>query len=123
MKKHDNERKGIYTIEVTTNLSDSSCIRKNPMTSSINIKYCYKVNKNDNNKIKSRYKFLIDNSQEKTIVINFIDLKENKKLYEYSYQLYSTGAIGGLGIGTCPANKINNPNYKFNPYTFHNDKY
>lgn len=112
----DEERKGVYTITKTKDLTDKTCINKSPV--SLSIDYCFKVEKNNNNEIKSRYKFLLDFSNKDVTIIKFIDLKNNKNLYEYSYQTYLTGAIGGPGGGMCATKKINNPDFKFNPIFF-----
>lgn len=60
----------------------------------------------------------MDTTKENVTILKFTDLKNNKTLYEYSYQTYLTGAIGGPGGGMCGTKNINNPNYKFNPISF-----
>lgn len=119
-KFSDNQRKGIYTISITKELQDKKCIAKNPVSAERD--YCFKVERNKNDEIKSRYKFLIDNTNKDVTIIKFIDLRTDMVLYEYSYQTYVTGSIGASGGGTCRPNKINNPQYKFSPIFFPTDK-
>ena len=81
------------------------------------VRYCYTAIKNKNDEVKSRYKYNYDKTTEGQTIITFYDLKNNIKLYEYSYQIYTTGALGGPGFGTCKAFD-NNPNYKYDAVSF-----
>lgn len=116
----DKDRKGIYTITAIEDLSNPNCMTEHPFYKSHKNKKCYILLKNKDNIVKSRYEYLVT-QEDQTTKIEFKDLINKTNLYTYSYQVYSTGAIGGPGGGNCPIKKINNPNYKFNPYTFLND--
>lgn len=116
----DKERKGVYTIKAYKNKEGRNCITEDPATINNKIKYCYEVTKNNNEEVKSRYKYTYDKRNKGQTIIVFSDIKNNIKLYEYSYQIYSTKALGGTGFGTCKPND-NNPNYKFNAVSFPTD--
>lgn len=113
---YDNERKGVYTVKAITNLKDTRCMEKDPSTLNNLDQLCYIVEKNKNNEIKSRFKLKYDRSNKGQTIISFIDLKNNTDLYKKSYQIYTTGAIGGPGGGTCKAS--NNSTYKFDILSF-----
>lgn len=115
---NDKERKGVYTIKLSNDITNENCIRKDLLRLHKDKDTCYVVTKNKNNEIQSRYQVLRDNSRQDQSVVSFIDLDKNIKLYEISYQIYLTGAIGGPGYGTCPPSKINNPDYKFDTISF-----
>lgn len=119
----DDTRNGIYTITASKNLTDPNCIEENSILKSRKDRYCYILTKNENDVAISRYKYIFDNSNENYTVIKFLDTKTNKYLYTYSYQIYSTAAIGGPGTGTCTTQKVKHPEYKFNPYSFHSKSY
>lgn len=113
----DQYRNGVYTIKVDTKkqYTDSECISQNPATSNIKDKKCFVIEKNENNIIKSDYKWSLD-SEAGLTTLKFEDLKNNILLSEFVYQVYSTGAIGGPGGGVCKPTRINNKNYKYDPY-------
>ena len=113
---NDKERKGIYTIKGYENEQGRNCMDEDPITKNRKIK-CYEVIKNENEEVKSRYKYIYDKTKKGQTIISFYDSRKNVKLYEYSYQIYSTSAIGGPGFSTCKT-KDNNPNYRFNPVSF-----
>ena len=118
----DKERKGVYTIKAYKNKEGRNCITEDPATINNKIKYCYEVTKNNNEEVKSRYQYTYDKRNKGQTIIVFSDIKNNIQLYEYSYQIYSTKAIGGPGFGTCKLNSNNNKNnYKFNPISFPTD--
>ena len=115
---NDDERKGVYTITASFNLEDENCMKDPLYTKKKYEEYCYTVIKNKNDEVKSRYKYTYDKTTKGQTVITFFDLKNNIKLYEYSYQIYTTGALGGPGFGRCKKSKDNNPNYKFDAVSF-----
>ena len=116
---NDKERKGIYTVKGYENKEGRNCMKEDPITKNRKIK-CYEATENKNEEIKSRYQYTHDFSVNGQVIISFYDLKNKVTLYEYSYQVYSTKAIGGPGFGRCKLNE-NNPNYRFNPITFMTD--
>lgn len=114
----DNQiRKGIYTITKNKNIdiNSSECLPINPATSNNKENYCLIAEKNKDNVIKSQYKLSL-NSDNKTTILKFEDLKNKVTLSEFVYQVYSTGAIGGPGGGICTPKRLNNPEYNFDPY-------
>ena len=114
---NDEERKGVYTISISNSSQKKECMKSSQYTINSGNKNCYIVKKNENNIVKSRYKYTYDKTEKSQTIISFYDMERKENLYEYSYQIYSTGAIGGPGFGTCRI-KDNNPSYKFNPVSF-----
>ena len=114
----DDERKGVYTITAISNLEDENCMKESVYTKMRSVRYCYTAIKNKNDEVKSRYKYTYDKTTKGQTIITFYDLKSNIKLYEYSYQIFTTGALGGPGFGRCKKSKNNNPNYKFDAVSF-----
>ena len=108
---NDDNRKGIYTITTVPKISGCDLPIKNSNT------LCYKILKNVNDVIISDYEWnlsKIDN----VMILEFKNIKKDEQLFKFSYQTYSTGSIGGPGGAICPQSYINNPEYKFNPYSF-----
>jgi len=105
----DNLRHGVYTIKISTDPLDKSCIKKQYSSD----KNCYIVTKNNNNLIKSKFSLEININGNITYT-KFVDLEENVVLFEASYQIYKTPSIAGEPSGGfCPV-KNNHNDYKFN---------
>lgn len=117
-KFNDSLRNGIYTSYWSANKKDEKC-KETPAYQYSGPAGCYYLIKNDNNTIKSKYGIYIRNQNEATIT-KFYKINDNSILYEESSTIYTTGAIGGPGYGSCGIKKenINNINYKFNPISF-----
>jgi hypothetical protein len=115
----DNLRNGIYTIKVINkNYQDKQCLPENTAFFNTKDKKCFVAEKNDNNKVKSKYKYQFYNDiANKNTIIEFKDIENNEVLYKVSYQIYSTGAIGGPSFSYCKGRK-NNPLYKYNALSF-----
>ena len=113
---NDSERNGVYTITAHKDSEGRTCMKESASTIYEKNRLCYEAIKNDNN-IKSKYKYTYDRSKKDQTIVNVVDMKNNKSLYEYSYQIYSHKGIGGPAIGTCPSSN-NNPEYKFNSISF-----
>jgi len=113
---NDNLRNGIYTIRsIEKQYSKDYCFSNDFYSEN---KKCFIAEKNEENKIKSKYKFKFENDMtERRTLIEFKNIETNETLYKISYQLYSTGAIGGPGFSYCKGQK-NNPLYKFNALSF-----
>lgn len=112
----DEERKGVYTIAAIENIDDGNCM-KEPSYTVNKDRICYSVIKNKGGQINSRYEYIYDKTKKGQTIISFYDREKDIKLYEYSYQIYSTKVLGGPGFGTCKPSD-NNPNYKFNAVSF-----
>ena len=115
---NDSKRIGIYKITTNENKNRDDCLKPNGATKYGNFP-CYIISNNKSDVPESIYKYSLKNIDNKQIIISFENIKDDLLLYKYSYQIYSTGAIGGPGFGICKAQKINNPDYKFNAYDFH----
>ena len=113
---NDDYRKGVYTIKFVEN--GKACIKSNSASQSRFKNVCLEVTKNENDLVKSKYQYVFDNTDANSRVITFKDVENKEDLFKYSYQVYSTGAIGGPGFGKCPQSYINHPEYKFNPNAF-----
>jgi len=98
------ENSGIYTIKKIENCN----LEEN----------CYSITKNEDGLVHSKYKRIFDTSEQQRVKISFVDISNNDLLYEFSYQNYNTGAIGGMGVSFCPQSKNNNPDYDFNALSF-----
>lgn len=61
MKFDDDKRSGIYTITATTLLNTRNCEDKTTMNG---VEYCYLVEKNIGDRVKSKYKITIKNNDE-----------------------------------------------------------
>lgn len=105
-------RNGIYTI-YNHEKNDKRC---NFWSKSWD-KVCYESIKNENDEIKSKYG-VIFYEENNAMIIEFKNMKENKSIYKYSHTIYTTGAIGGAGFGSCGVKYNNNKNYKFHPTDF-----
>lgn len=114
---NDSLRQGVYTSYWTDNKYDEKC-KETPQVMP-GQKGCYYLIKNKNNEIKSKYGVYMKDNGDATIT-KFYNINNNITLYETSSTVYTTGAIGGPGYGTCGIKKenINNINYKFNPVNF-----
>ena len=108
---NDQYRKGIYTIKIKK--ESDECLKGNNISTKFN-DICFVTEKNIQNIAVSEYEWYMDNSNENYRKIIFKNRLKNESLFEYSYQVYSTGAIGGPGFGKCPQLYRNN-NLKFNP--------
>ena len=109
----DSLRKGVYKITISFDKKDSECMKENPYNN--NKEYCFKATKNKNNIIESSYvrSTYIENG---VAYIKFDNVKEGVLIYEKSYQIFRTGAIGGPGFGECKIIKTGKQN--FNEITF-----
>ena len=113
---NDPKRNGIYTIRKSKEINNENCIKRSKEK-----EYCFFVEKNKNQEIKSNYKISVITDNEQTVV-KMDDIGRNVNLYTKSYQVYITKALGGPGFGTCEVSKNNNKNYNFNYLTFYKDK-
>lgn len=113
----DSLRKGVYTISESNSSETNNCLPRSPALEGVLPIKCYIAVKNNNNQIKSEYKFKIQNDNNRTL-IEFKNIKTDETLYQKSYQIYSTGAIGGPGFSYCKPFKINNPDYNYNALSF-----
>lgn len=78
---NDNKRQGIYTLKATKDLKDPNCFG---VPEDIDgTKYCYSLTKNQNNEIKSRYKFTMIN-QDTYRVMKIDDLKNKEQVIKFS---------------------------------------
>jgi len=111
-KINDSLRKGIYTI-YNHERNNKKC---NFWTQSWS-EVCYESIKNKNDEIKSKYG-VIFYEENSTTIIEFKNLKDNKTIYKYAHTIYTTGAVGGPGFGSCGVKYNNNENYKFHPLSF-----
>ena len=113
---NNKDMKGVYTLKASKDLNNKNCLKS--VSSSERIKnFCYVLNKNSNDIIISDYEWSLTKNNNVTI-LEFKNIKNNELLFKNSYQVYSTGAIGGPGGGICPKSYVNNPSYKFNTYAF-----
>lgn len=112
---NDDLRKGVYTITTSKDFSNKNCLKENDLSKNAKDKYCYIITKNPNDIIKSRYEVELDD-RSSTTILKLKDLNKQIILSEFSYQVYSTGAIGGPGGGVCQPQFLNNPDYKYDPY-------
>jgi hypothetical protein len=106
----------LYTIHYSNNFNNTNCMLRNPASINSTKKSCYILEKNEDNKIKSKFKYVYDRTHSGQTIISFIDIEHNIELYQSSYQTYSTGAIGGPGISTCKPSK--SVDYDFNVLSF-----
>lgn len=109
---NDEYRKGIYTVNVSTDLDRKDCVAHNSGSADLK-NLCFYTVKNEN--IKSNYK-KINHKINDYRKLSLIDSENNEILFEYAYQFYSTNAVGSIGFGVCKIIKNNNPNYKFDQY-------
>ena len=78
---NDDKRQGIYTLKATKDLKDPNCFG---VPEDIDgTKYCYSLTKNQNNEIKSRYKFTMIN-QDTYRVMKIDDLKNKEQVIKFS---------------------------------------
>lgn len=96
-------------------INNKNCLKENDLSKNAKDKYCYIITKNPNDIIKSRYEVELDD-RSSTTILKLKDLNKQIILSEFSYQVYSTGAIGGPGGGVCQPQFLNNPDYKYDPY-------
>jgi hypothetical protein len=118
-KFNDKIRNGIYTIKESSDLNDPNCFPIHPLNVNKVDKKCFIATKNENNKINSEYTFSMKNINRST-KITFNETFNGLELYKVSYQIYSTGAIGGPGFAFCKTPYMNHPNYKFHMTDFVN---
>lgn len=110
---NDNSRQGVYTIKVSTDPLDKSCIKKQYNSD----KNCYSVTKNDYNEIKSRF-HVESNYSNHVFYKKFTDLKENIVLFESSYQVYHIPTPLDIPSGGVCKIKNNPKNYIFDIYSY-----
>jgi len=113
MSFNKENKNDIYTLIKNTN-------KNNDCESNVISKECIKKVKNENGIIKSKYKLTIDDRAKENIIIRFEDVQTNTLLYEKSYQIYSTGGVGGPGGTYCHPAYVENPDYKFDAGSFPN---
>lgn len=77
----DSKRKGVYTIKATKNLQDPNCFGVPEEIDGV--KYCYSITKNENDEIKSRYKFTMVNKDDYR-VMKIDDLKNKVQVVKFS---------------------------------------
>lgn len=111
---NDSTRQGIYTIRLNTIEGNTNCFKK---PYSYDTK-CYIVTKNENNEIKSQYS-LEKINENNSMYRKFMDIKNNKILFESSYQAYYKASISGEPSGdVCKVSKNNNSKYKFKIFDY-----
>lgn len=115
---NDKYRNGVYTIKQYQELDRKDCVTHYKNSMYKDNKYCFVATKNLNDDIKSIYEWKFYPASDGVTKIEFINRFSKTSLFKFSYQTYSTGAIGGPGGGVCNQSSINNPEYKFNPYSF-----
>lgn len=103
-------RKGIYKITAQKDFNSPDCVK------SIRKGNCLIAKKV--NTIESEYELFFDATAKENIKVSFRKIKENKILYEKSYQVYSTGGLGGPGGAFCSPSSIENKNYNFDAINF-----
>ena len=113
-KFNDKFRQGIYTIYATKDTTRTDCFKELFSHKLVDKNgYCYYAVKNEDGVIKSRYhRYLKDLGT--SVLSGFYDAEKNISLFEHSYTVYSTGALGGPGFGTCGSSNNNYPDYRFN---------